>query len=211
LGLEALSQTARLVVLASGGGRSLENLQQEIAAGRLRAEIVQVIVSKPGLGAQERAARLGIPCRVIGKQTHPRNADREEALLACLDQAKPTLVLMAGWLQLLPIPERYEGRVLNIHPSLLPAYGGRGYYGEHVHDAVARDAGRISGCTVHFATKAYDEGPVLLQEAVLLPEGAQPDAIADAVFEAECRAYPAAVRAVLSGQARWQAGQVHWS
>jgi phosphoribosylglycinamide formyltransferase 1 len=206
-----LSQTARLVVLASGGGRSLENLQQEILAGRIRAEIVQVIVSKAGLGAQERAARLGLPCRVIGKQSHPHPADREEALLACLDQAKPSLILMAGWLQLLPIPERYEGRVLNIHPSLLPAYGGRGYYGEHVHRAVARDARRVTGCTVHFASKAYDEGPVLLQEAVLLPEGAQPDAIASAVFEAECRAYPAAVRAVLTGQASWQKGQVRWS
>lgn len=206
-----MSQTARLVVLASGGGRSLENLQNEILAGRLRAEIVQVIVSKAGLGAQERAARLGIPCKVIGKQSHPRTAECDEALLACLDQAKPDLVLMAGWLQLLPIPERYEGRVLNIHPSLLPAYGGRGYYGEHVHRAVARDARRVSGCTVHFATQAYDEGPVLLQEAVLLPEGAEPDAIASAVFEAECRAYPAAVRAVLSGQASWQKGQVRWS
>jgi len=211
LGLEALSQTARLVVLASGGGRSLENLQKEILAGRLRAEIVQVIVSKAGIGAQERAARLGLPCRVIGKQSHLRSADRDEALLTCFDQAKPTLILMAGWLQLLPIPERYEGRVLNIHPSLLPAYGGRGYYGEHVHAAVARDARRISGCTIHFASQAYDEGPVLLQEAVLLAEGAEPEAIATAVFEAECRAYPAAVRAVLSGHARWQQGRVRWS
>ncbi len=211
MGLEALSQTARLVVLASGGGRSLENLQKEIHAGRLRAEIVQVIVSRAGLGAQERAARWGLPCRVIGKQSHPRAADRDEAILACLDQAKPTLILMAGWLQLLPIPERYEGRVLNIHPSLLPAYGGRGYYGEHVHRAVARDAQRVSGCTVHFATQAYDEGPVLLQEAVLLPDGAPPDAIAAAVFEAECRAYPAAIRAVIAGHARWHDGSVDWS
>jgi phosphoribosylglycinamide formyltransferase-1 len=211
LGLEALSETARLVVLASGGGRTLENLQKEILAGRMRAEIVQVIVSKAGLGAQERAARLGLPCRVIGKQSHPRTADRDEAILACLDQAKPSLILMAGWLQLLPIPQRYEGRVLNIHPSLLPAYGGRGFYGEHVHAAVARDAQRISGCTVHFASQAYDEGPVLLQEAVLLPPGASIDAIAAAVFEAECRAYPAAIRAVLAGHARWNQGRVRWS
>lgn len=211
MGLEALSQTARLVVLASGGGRSLENLQREILAGRLRAEIVQVIVSKAGVGAQERAARFGLPCRVIGKHSHPRVDDCHEAILACLDQAKPDLILMAGWLQLLPIPSRYEGKVLNIHPSLLPAYGGRGFYGEHVHNAVARDACRLSGCTVHFATQAYDEGPVLLQEAVLLPSGAEASAIASAVFEAECRAYPAAIRAVLSGHARWQNGQVHWS
>lgn len=206
-----MSLIARIAVLASGGGRTLENLYREIAGGRLRGEIVQVIVSREDIGAQERAARLGLPCRVIGKQTHAHPVDREAAMLACLDQAEPDLIVMAGWLQLLAIPERYEGRVLNIHPSLLPAYGGKGFYGEHVHRAVARDQRRVSGCTVHFATEAYDEGPVVLQEAVLLPEQAEPEAIADAVFEAECRAYPAAIRAVLAGRARWESGKVSWS
>ncbi|MAW59656.1 MAG: phosphoribosylglycinamide formyltransferase [Planctomycetes bacterium] len=202
---------ARLVVLASGGGRTLENLQEQILAGRLDAEIVLVVLSKSGLGAEQRATRLGLPVVIIGKESHPDRSERDQALLAALDAAAPDLVLMAGWLQLLPIPERYEGKVLNIHPSLLPAYGGRGFYGHHVHEAVARDRQPISGCTVHFATEAYDEGPIVLQEAVLLPADAEPDAIAALVFAAECRAYPDAVRAILAGEARWVAGQVCWS
>lgn len=206
-----MSQPARLVALASGSGRTIENLAQEIDAGRLPARLERVILSRPGLGAEERAARLGIPTQVIGKSTHPDASAREAALLQAIDEVAPDLVLMAGWLQLLPIPARWEGKVLNIHPSLLPAYGGRGYYGHHVHEAVARDARRWSGCTVHFATEAYDEGPVVVQEAVLLPAGCPPDEIASRVFEAECRAYPAAVRAVLTGQARWQDGAVSWS
>jgi len=202
---------ARLVILASGGGRTLENLQEVIDRGQLDAEIVQVVLSKPGLGAQERAERLGLPVTIIGKSSHPERETRDAALLALLDAANPALVIMAGWLQLLPIPERYEGRVLNIHPSLLPAYGGRGFYGHHVHEAVARDRQPISGCTVHFATEAYDEGPVVLQEAVCIDPGAEPDAIASQVFAAECRAYPAAIAAVLTGRARWEQGQVSWS
>ncbi|MCH2101495.1 MAG: phosphoribosylglycinamide formyltransferase [Planctomycetes bacterium] len=202
--------TAGLVVLASGGGRTLENLQQCIVAGELDAEIVQVVLSKEGLGAQRRAERLGLSVSVIGKVTHPDRKERDAALLAVLDKARPDLVLMAGWLQLLPIPARYEGKVLNIHPSLLPAYGGRGFYGHHVHEAVARDRQSLSGCTVHFATEAYDEGPILLQEAVRLQPGMNPNAIADAVFAAECRAYPAAVQALLTGQANWRNGEVSW-
>ena len=202
---------ARLIVLASGGGRTLENLQQVIDQGQLDAQIVQVVLSKPGLGAQERAERLGLPVSIIGKSTHPERVERDAALLAVLDEAQPELVIMAGWLQLLPIPARYEGKVLNIHPSLLPAYGGRGFYGHHVHEAVARDRQELSGCTVHFATEAYDEGPIVLQEAVRLEPGVEPDAIAAAVFDAECRAYPAAIAAVLTGRARWHQGQVSWS
>ena len=202
---------ARLIVLASGGGRTLENLQQVIDQGQLDAQIVQVVLSKPGLGAQERAERLGLPVSIIGKSTHPERVERDAALLAVLDEAQPELVIMADWLQLLPIPARYEGKVLNIHPSLLPAYGGRGFYGHHVHEAVTRDRQELSGCTVHFATEAYDEGPIVLQEAVRLEPGVEPDAIAAAVFDAECRAYPAAIAAVLTGRARWHQGQVSWS
>lgn len=202
---------ARLVVLASGGGRTLENLQQAIDAGQLEASIVQVILSKPGLGAQQRAEKLGLPVTIIGKSSHPDRDSRNAALLEALDASRPDLVIMAGWLQLLPIPQRYEGKVLNIHPSLLPAYGGRGFYGHHVHEAVARDRQPISGCTVHFATEAYDEGPIVLQEAVCLEPGADPETIAATVFAAESRAYPVAIAAVLAGRARWQDGQVSWS
>lgn len=201
---------ASLVVLASGGGRTLDNLAGLIEAGRLPARIDLVILSKPGLGAEERARRRGLACTVIGAATHPDRAARQAALLDRLDALDPDWVVLAGWLQLVPVPPRWEGRIVNIHPALLPAYGGPGCYGHRVHEAVARDGRRLSGCTVHFATEVYDAGPVILQEAVTLPAGADADAIADAVFAAECRAYPDALRALLAGEVRWQDGAARW-
>ncbi len=202
---------SRLVVLASGGGRTLENLEDHILQGQLKARIKLVIVSSEELGAVTRAKRLGLPYLVIGRSTHPDVEQRRLALIDAIDDVRPDWIVMAGWLQLLPIPARWEGKVLNIHPALLPAYGGKGFYGHHVHEAVARDGQRVSGCTVHFATEQYDEGPILLQEAVDLPEGASPDDIAKLVFEAEKRVYPEAIQALISGRAQWCDGKVEWT
>ena len=202
---------ARLVVLASGGGRTLENLEDHILQNKLQAQIKLVIVSAEELGAVTRAKRLGLPYLVIGRATHPDPAERRQAITEAIDDIDPDWIVMAGWLQLLPIPPRWEGKVLNIHPALLPAYGGKGYYGHHVHEAVARDRQLVSGCTVHFATEQYDEGPILVQEAVPLPDGATPDQIAGLVFEAEMRAYPEALQALISGRASWQNGEVIWN
>ena len=202
---------ARLVVLASGGGRTLENLEDHILQNRLQAQIKLVIVSAEELGAVTRAKRLGLTYLVIGRQTHADLQQRRQAIHEAIEAAQPDWIVLAGWLQLLPIPAHWEGKVLNIHPALLPAYGGKGFYGHHVHEAVARDGQQVSGCTVHFATDQYDEGPVLLQEAVPLPDNATPDQIADLVFEAEKRAYPEALQALISGRARWQNGDVIWS
>lgn len=203
--------SARLVVLASGGGRTLENLQQEIAAGRLAAQIVLVIVARVEAGALERCRRLRLAHAVIGAATHPERAAREAAWLEAIRAARPDWVVLAGWLQLLPIPADLEGRVLNIHPALLPAYGGAGYYGRRVHEAVARDRPPLSGCTVHFASAEYDRGPILLQEAVPVRAGDDADRLAAAVFEAEKRALPEALRLLLAGRARYRNGGVHWA
>jgi phosphoribosylglycinamide formyltransferase 1 len=202
---------ARLVVLASGGGRTLENLEDHILQNRLHAQIKLVIVSAEELGAVTRAKRLGLPYLVISRSTHADVHERRQAIREAIDDAQPDWIVMAGWLQLLPIPSHWEGKVLNIHPALLPAYGGKGFYGHHVHEAVARDRQQVSGCTVHFATEQYDEGPILLQEAVPLPDGTTSDEIASLVFEAEKRAYPEALQALISGRASWRDGEVTWS
>ena len=202
---------ARLVVLASGGGRSLENLQEQILAGELPARIALVIVSRLEAGARERATRLGLPCLVVGKASHPDPARREDALLGVIHEVRPDWVILAGWLQQMPIPPELEGMVVNIHPALLPAYGGEGCYGSRVHAAVAADAPLLSGCTVHIADEHYDQGPVILQEAVPLPEGADAATIADRVFEAEKRALPEALRLLIEGRAGWNAGELRWS
>ncbi len=201
---------ARLVVLASGGGRTIENLHQHVLDGRLQARIEVVIVSRGDCGAVARCQRLGLPVLVIGPANQPDRTRRNDLLIGAILEARPDFVVMAGWLQLLPIPAQLEGMVVNIHPALLPAYGGQGMYGHHVHAAVARDRQAVSGCTVHFATEAYDQGPVVLQEAVPLQAGMPPEAIAAAVFEAEKRVYPEALQALIEGHAFLENGVVHW-
>jgi phosphoribosylglycinamide formyltransferase 1 len=211
MGQRKQPKLAKLLVLASGGGRTLENLQQCILKRQLQAEIVGVVVSQTDLGVVNRAERLGLPWQAIGRKTHPDPELRTAALVQAMQASQADWVVLAGWLQLLPIPAEWEGKVLNIHPALLPAYGGKGYYGHHVHDAVKRDRQSVSGCTVHFASDAYDQGPILLQEAVLLDSEMSAEQIADRVFEAEKRVYPAALQALITGQAHWQDGQVYWS
>lgn len=202
---------ARLVVLASGGGRTLENLQQRILQGRLAAGIVLVIVAREDLGAAQRARRLGLPSLAIGKRSHPDPVLRERLLQQAVLEARPDWVVLAGWLSLFPIPSQLAGRVLNIHPALLPDYGGAGCYGRRVHEAVAAAGEPISGCTVHFADDAYDRGPVLLQTAVALEPGDGAEAIAAKVFAAELEAYPEALGHLIAGRAALVDGRVRWT
>lgn len=202
---------ARLVVLAAGGGRTLENLQGRIVQDGLAAEIVLVVLSRAGIPAAERARRLGLPALVIGRENQPDPERRARLLQQAVLEARPDWVLMAGWLTLFPIPPQLEGRVLNIHPALLPEHGGPGCWGHRVHEAVAAAGARHSGCTVHFADAAYDRGPVLLQTAVPLAPGDGAEAIAAKVFAAECAAYPEALGHLLAGRARLEEGRVLWS
>jgi phosphoribosylglycinamide formyltransferase-1 len=188
----------------------LENLQQRILAGSLDARICLVIVSRGDLGAAERARRLQLPLLVIGPGSYPERERREHMLVGAILEARPDWVVMAGWLQLLPIPAQLEGKVLNIHPALLPAYGGKGFWGHHVHEAVAADGVPLSGCTVHFASSEYDQGPVVLQNAVEVAADDTPDTIAAKVFAAEIEAYPEALELLIDGRLRWHDNRISW-
>jgi len=190
----------KLVVLASGGGRTLANIQQHILDGKLKASIALVIVSKANIGAIERCKELQLPYLIIGGQSHPDAKLRNKLILGAIFESRADLVILAGWLQLLPIPPELDSKVLNIHPALLPSYGGKGFYGHHVHQAV-KDAGDlVSGCTVHFASDEYDRGPIVLQTAVQLQADDTTDDIASKVFAAELIAYPQAINLVLDGE-----------
>ncbi|MFT7517453.1 MAG: phosphoribosylglycinamide formyltransferase-1 [Myxococcota bacterium] len=194
-----------LVVLASGGGRTLENIQRHIDNGYLDANISLVIISRNDVGAVERCKNLCLPYLVIGPQSHPDVELRNKLLLGAIFEARADLVVLAGWLQLLPIPPELEGKVLNIHPALLPSFGGQGFYGHHVHQAV-KDAGvLVSGCTVHFASDEYDRGAIVLQTAVQLTADDSVDEIANKVFAAELVSYPQAIKLVLDGDDRFNA------
>ncbi len=189
----------RLAVLVSGGGTTLQNLLDRVRAGTLAAEIVGVVASKPDAFALDRARRAGVPTRVIPPT--PR-ADFSARVFEAVREWNVDYVLLAGWLQLLAIPDDFRLRVLNIHPSLLPAFGGKGMYGRHVHEAALAAGVRVSGCTVHFVDDTYDTGPIVEQRAVDIADCATPADVARAVFAAECEAYPAALRRVAAGG--WQ-------
>ena len=187
----------RTAVLASGTGRSLLNLLEQERAGALPTETALVIGSKPGIKALDHAARFDVSHEVLGPS----------AITAALDDAGIELVVMAGYLRRWPIPERYVGKTINIHPSLLPLFGGKGMYGHHVHEAVIASGMRVSGCTVHFVTENYDEGPIIGQRTVPVAWDDDADSLADRVFQQECILLPESVAAVATGRIRLVDGQ----
>jgi phosphoribosylglycinamide formyltransferase-1 len=183
-------------VLISGGGTTLQNFIDRIAAGTFAAQIVGVVSSKANAGGVARAKETGLPFVVEPKG--PGFADR---VWAAVRTFQPDYVCLAGWLHLLPIPTDFRGRVLNIHPALLPKYGGKGMYGRHVHEAVLAAGEKESGCTVHFADDTYDTGAIILQKRVPVLPGDTPETLAARVFVAECEAYPEAIALLASGAA----------
>lgn len=184
----------RLAVLISGGGTTLANLMARIGDGTLDATIEIVIASRPGLAGSDKAVAAGLPVYVAGRTAFTDvDAFSRHVFEAC-EAADVELVCLAGWLQLLRIPPRWAGRVLNIHPALLPKFGGRGMYGRHVHEAVLAAGEAESGCTVHVVTDEYDAGPVVLQRRCPVLPGDTPQSLAARVFEQECAAYPDAIR-----------------
>jgi len=183
-------ETLRLAALISGGGRTVLNLQERIELGLLDARIQIVVSSRSDVAGVGRARDAGLPVTVVDRKAH-----RDEAFHAGITEAigDVDLVCMAGFLSLWRIPDAYTGRVINIHPALLPEFGGAGMYGHHVHDAVLAAGRTESGCTVHFCDNQYDHGPVIVQRRVPVLPGDTPDVLAARVFEQECLAYPEAV------------------
>ena len=183
----------RLAVLLSGSGRTLENLLERIAAGRLPAEVALVVSSRGDVRGVAVAARGGVPVEVIPRASRAP-AEWSAAIFGACREARADVVVMAGFLHLLPIPPDFAGRVVNIHPSLLPAFGGKGFHGDHVHRAVLDRGCTVSGCTVHLVDDEYDHGSILLQRTVpVLPDDTVAS-LAARVFAAECDALPEALR-----------------
>jgi len=198
----------RLGVLLSGGGRTLLNMLEEIAAGRLDAEVAIVIASRDCKGV-ERAEAAGLDVRLVPYKQMPDLATYSARLCELLDAAEVDLVCLAGFLSFWEIPPRYEGRVMNIHPALLPGFGGKGMYGHRVHEAVLGAGCKVSGCSVHFVTNEYDAGPIIVQKAAAVLEGDTPDDLAARVFGQECKAYPEAIRLFAEGRLRIEGHVVH--
>ena len=201
-----MPELIRLVALVSGGGTTLQNFLDRIAAGSLRATVAGVVSSRADALGVTRAERAGIPVKVV--PASPRRPAFADEVWAAARSFDPQLVCFAGWLHLLPIPSDFRHRVLNIHPALLPAFGGKGMYGHRVHEAVLAYGAKVSGCTVHFADDTYDTGPVLVQRCVTVAEDDTPDTLAARVFAAECEAYPEAIRLIAEGRVRVEGRRV---
>jgi formyltetrahydrofolate-dependent phosphoribosylglycinamide formyltransferase len=204
-----MTATLRIAVLISGGGTTLWNFIERIRDGRLRrVEIAVVISSSPDSRGLEFARQAAIPTAVVQRAGFPSQEEFSQAVFDRCRQAAVDLVVMGGFLKRLTIPQAFTNRVTNIHPALIPAFCGAGFYGHRVHEAVLEYGAKLSGCTVHFADNQYDHGPVILQRAVPVLEDDTPDTLAARVFQAECEAYPEAIQAIADGRVRVEGRRV---
>lgn len=191
-----------LGVALSGSGTTLQNLLDRAAAGSLPARIATVVSSRKGAGGLERAQRAGVPAKVIPRRSYSDRHSYSRAFFAHFQEARVDLVLLAGFLSRLALPEDFRGRVWNIHPALLPLFGGKGMYGDHVHEAVLASGMKVSGCTVHVVDDEYDHGPIILQRIVGVRFEDTVESLRDRVQAAEREAYPEAVALAAQGRIR---------
>lgn len=200
---------ARVVVLVSGSGTNLQSLLDRYNLGEDDdARVVRVIGSSPGIGALDRARAADVETAVL--ESHDEDGAR---LQAQLDAADADLVVLAGYLRLVPAPvvRAWRGRMINIHPALLPSFGGQGMYGRRVHEAVLEAGARVSGPTVHFVDEAYDRGPIIAQWPVPVLEGDDPDDLAARVLRHEHRLLPRVVSGLARGEIRLDdGGRARW-
>jgi phosphoribosylglycinamide formyltransferase-1 len=189
-------------VLISGGGTTLRNLLEKIAAGELPAHVVLVVSSSAHAGGLQIAAAANIPTRVLERASFSSDVQYGDAVFAACRDARAELVAMAGFLKFAPVTDDFANRVMNIHPALVPAFCGRGFYGLRVHQAVLDYGAKITGCTVHFVDNIYDHGPIILQRVVRVEANDTAETLAARVFATECEAYPEALRLFATGRLR---------
>ena len=180
----------KAVVLLSGSGRTLENFLAKISEGKMGVDITAVISSRPDVKGVDIARENGLPCGVFRRKDYDSIAAHNAAINAWLEPHAPKLIILAGYLCFYIQPDWFSGPVVNIHPALLPKYGGKGYYGDRVHKAVLAAGDTETGCTVHLVDGQYDHGRILGQKKVPVVSGDDVHTLATRVFTAECDLYP---------------------
>jgi phosphoribosylglycinamide formyltransferase-1 len=187
--------------LASHGGSNMQAIVDEIKSGRLYAEAGCVISNNSKSGASERADKEGIPFYHISGNTHPEPHEHDKALIEVMLKHNVNIVVLAGYMRKLgaAVINKWHGRVLNIHPALLPKFGGEGMWGMHVHEAVKAAGEKITGPTVHLVDEEYDRGKILAQAKVFIDEEDTPETIAAKVLEKEHQLYPEVLRKISVG------------
>jgi phosphoribosylglycinamide formyltransferase 1 len=200
--------TKTLAVLVSGSGSTLQNLLDRSADGALSARVGVVVGSREKLGAEARAVSAGVPYHVVSRKQHADVGAFSDRVFDHARAVAADLVVCAGWLQLLRVPRDFVGRVVNVHPSLLPSFGGQGMYGIHVHDAVIAHGCRVSGCTVHFVNDAYDAGPIIAQQTCRVEPHDTPETLAARVQSLERELLPEVIADILADRIRLDSRRV---
>jgi len=195
-----MAKKLRLAVFISGTGRTLKNFIDRIRDEQLSAEVVVVISSIANVVGLQHAEKESIPIEIIERSDYESLTDFSEANFGVCRAARADYAVLAGYLRRLEIPDDFANRVLNIHPSLIPSFCGKGYYGNIVHSKALEYGVKVSGCTVHFVDQEYDAGPIILQRAVDVYEGDTANSLNDRVFAAECQAYPEVIELLAQGR-----------
>ncbi len=201
------AKPARIVFLLSGAGRTLQNLVDLIGKNALPAEIALVLSSNPAAIGIARARQARLPVALVDRKLFADEQAFNSEITRQVEAVTPDLVCMGGFLHLWRFPKKYEGKVLNIHPALLPKFGGRRMYGIGVHTAVLAAKEKETGCTVHFCDLEYDHGPTILQRRIKVLSNDTPESLAERVFEEERIAYPEAIRMVIEGKVCYEGGK----
>ncbi len=194
------TKTINLAVLISGSGTTLQNLIDKINNKTLNAKIQIVICSSPDAYGIKRAKQNNIPVVVVQNKDYNDTESFSYIIMNEIEKYPVDLIILAGFLHLIKIPEKYSGKVMNIHPGLIPAFCGKGYYGHHVHKAVIDSGVKVSGCTVHFVDNEYDRGPIIIQRVVHVDIDDSADTLAQKIFKEECIAYPEAIHLFAEGK-----------
>ncbi len=189
----------KIAVLISGGGTTLKNLLEKRRDAALDIDVRLVVSSSSKATGLRFAEEAGIPQEVFLAKNYADTKAYSEAIFQRCRAAEVDLVVLGGFLKRLVVPEDFANRVTNIHPSLIPSFCGKGFYGHHVHEAVLDYGCKVTGCTVHLVDNQYDHGPVILQRTVAVLDDDTPETLAARVFEEECQAYPEALQLIASG------------
>ncbi|MDX1636552.1 MAG: phosphoribosylglycinamide formyltransferase [Balneolaceae bacterium] len=189
-----------IVVFASGSGTNFQAIIEAVETGQIKAEITGLLASKRGIQAIERAKNHGIAHQVLAPSEFEDNQRYEQKLLQILEHWNPDLIVLAGYMLKVPdsVIDRYRGKIINIHPSLLPKYGGKGYYGLKVHEAVIANKEKVSGCTVHYVNETYDDGPIIEQMEVPVTDTDDPETLAARVLKQEHTLLPRVIADLLN-------------
>ena len=204
-----MSDPLRIAAMISGGGRTLTNILETIDRNELNATVELVIASRREIAGVELAQARGLDARIVRQRDFDSEEDMHDSISAALVEKRIELVCLCGYLRWFRVDEPFTGRVMNIHPALLPDFGGQGMHGQIVHQSVL-DAGRpFSGCTVHFVDEEYDHGPVILQRTCPVLADDDHASLAARVFDLECQAYPEAIRLFAARRLVVDSGCVH--